>query len=65
MPIQYLGDILNGLVMQPLFCPQLFDALRLAFQRDDREMVAIKEGEHVAMNIEDEHAAGILECREG
>lgn len=44
---------------------QLLDALGLAFQRNDAEVVAVEESKHVAVNVEHQYAAGIVEGREG
>lgn len=43
---------------------QDFDAFWLAFKCNHTEVVAIKEGKHVTMNVEDQYSAGRFESGE-
>ena len=44
--------------------PQFVDAIGLALERDDTEVIAVKEREHVTMDIEHQHIAGRVKRRE-
>jgi hypothetical protein len=43
---------------------QVVDALRLAFDRDDTEVVAVEKSKHVAMNVEHQYTARVVKRRE-
>ena len=47
-----------------MLCSQFFNAFWLALQRDDREIIAVKEREHVAMNVEHQHPLSAFELLE-
>lgn len=56
--VEWLDDAVVG-------STQLVDAVGLALECDDVEVVAIKEREHVAVYIEHQHTTGRVKCREG
>ncbi len=59
-----LGRFVIWIADALILCLQILNALRLAFQRDDREIIAIEERKHVALNVKHQHPLSILEFPE-
>lgn len=58
------GRFVIGIPDAFVLCFQVFDALRLTFERDDGEVVAVEEREHVARDVEHQHALSVFEFLE-
>lgn len=59
-----LGALVEGVAYKVVFRPQLFDALRLAFQHHPLEAFDIEKAEHVPANVKHQYVFAMLEFSE-